>query len=71
MIRTGGDERSARPRVRAGSTSGPFSRLSVWAAENAIPVRMSNFGKCTLLKFKKVARGRPADGTPWPFLLSG
>ena len=82
MTRTGGEERSARGRMRARSAPGPVSGLSVWAADLAISwhasfsgtarsageaVKTSNVGKWHSSNFKKVARGRPADGTPWPF----
>ena len=30
-------------------------------------VKTSNVGKWQSSNFKKVAHGRPADGTPWPF----
>ncbi len=82
QTRTGGDERSARGRMRARSTPGRVSGLSVSPADPAISwfpgfcgvarsageaVKTSNVGRWNSSNFKKVARGRPADGTPWPF----
>ncbi len=82
MTGTGGDERSARGRMRARSTPAPVSGLSVLPAERAISwlasfcaaarpagetVKTSNVDKWHSSSFKKVACGRPADGTPWPF----
>jgi hypothetical protein len=78
----GGDERNAGAQLPARSLPGPVTSVSVSTADLAISwyasfcgaagpageaEKTSNFGKWHSSNFKKVARGRPADGTLWPF----
>jgi hypothetical protein len=73
MTWTGGDERSARGRAQVTFQDGADLAISWYAsfcgaarpADEALET--VNVGKWHSLDFKKVARGRPADGTPWPF----